>query len=443
MSCARRVLVIDDETVVRNSCRRVLEEEGFHVSVAADGREGIEKLSKENFDAVIVDLRMPGVGGMDVLRIVKRNKPDARVLIITAYSSVASAVEAMQLGAADYLPKPFTPKELAEKVNRVLQRAEPPAEPRTKKARFSHKRRPVPEVEEVTEGVLAEARILLAGSHADEMEALRQCLSSEPWQVRTVERHGEIIEMIRAGQADVLITGVDVLGMKAYDLIPEVKKLGSDIPIIVACADPSLDLARKIREFGIFFYLMEPFDPEEVRGAVRDAVKRVAMLRREIEAPHRKSTLVRSVRTVAKNGTKVDFVAIGELVDENSSLYREIVGELKRRVLPMRMELAHKALTAKELPWYLEQDDRVIIVAAFEANAGFGEVVTYSAEGFERLATKEQQRKLRELAYPEVLYWLKAQGIAPEVKIVSLPAAGLTAEQARRAASIIVGEGLS
>lgn len=119
------------------------------------------------------------------------------------------------------------------------------------------------------------------------------------------------------------------------------------------------------------------------------------------------------------------------------------MGELKRRATPMHMELAHKALSAKELPRYLEQDDRVVIVAAFEANASFSEIVTYSAEDFERLATKEQRRKLRELAYPEVLHWLSAQGIAPEVKIVSLPAAGLGAEQARKAANIIVSEGLS
>lgn len=91
MSHARKVLVIDDERVVCHSCRRVLEEEGFDVSVATNGREGIEKLSQQNFDAVIVDLRMPGVGGMDVLRILKRTKPDVQAIIITAYSSIATA----------------------------------------------------------------------------------------------------------------------------------------------------------------------------------------------------------------------------------------------------------------------------------------------------------------------------------------------------------------
>jgi len=443
MSQARKVLVIDDEKVVCHSCRRVLEEEGFDVSVAINGRDGIEKLSQENFDAVIVDLRMPGVGGMDVLRILKRTKPDTRAIIITAYSSVGSAVEAMQLGAADYLPKPFTPKELIQRVGRLFQTIKTPPEPEGEKARLSHERMSVAEAEEVTEGAVAGARILLAGSDTEEMAALRQCLSPEPWQVRTVERHEEIIEIIRAGEADVLVTGVDVLGMKAYDLIPEVKKLGSNIPIIVACADPSLDLARRIREFGIFFYLMEPFDPEEVRAAVRDAVRKAVMFRRQVRPAPPKSTLVRSVRTVAKNGTHVRFVAIGERVDENSRLYREIMGGLKRRSMPMHVELAHQAVGAKEFPRYLEQDNRVVVVAPLEGRAVGGEIVSYTASKFEKRATKEQRRRLREVGYPEVLHWLRAQGIAPEVRIVCLPGQCVATEQAREAASIIIKEGLA
>jgi DNA-binding response OmpR family regulator len=443
MSQVRKVLVMDDERVVCSSCRRVLEGEGFDVSVVTNGLDGIEKMSQDNFDAVIVDLKMPGIGGMDVLRIIKRNKPDSRVLIITAYASVPSAVEAMQLGAADYLPKPFTPQELTWKIGQLFEPVKRRSEPLLQETQVSLPGTTTPEVEDLAEGVLSKARILLAGSDTGEMAALRECLSSEPWQVRTIEERDDVIETVRAGQADVLITGIDILGMKAYNLIPEVKKLQSDIPIIVACADPSLELARKIRESGIFFYLMEPFDPEEVRAAVRGAVRKVARLRGQVEAPPGKSTFVRSVRTVAKNGRKVDFVAIGELVDENSSLYREIMGELKRRTVPMRLELARKPISAKHLPRYLEQDDRVIIVGAFEANGGFGEIVTYSAEEFERLATEGQRSRLKELAYPEVLCWLKAQGIAPEVRIVCLPAARLAAEEARKAANIIVSEGLS
>lgn len=441
MSHQGRVLVIDDEKVACNSCGRVLEREGYDVSLTTSAREGAEKAARENFDAVIVDMRMPVIGGMDVLRIIKRSRPETRVIVMTGYSSVGTAVEAMQLGAADYLPKPFTPKELTDSVGRLLQRVETRPEPEPARAAVLPPRLPFPEAG--TEESPGEARILLAGSDTEEMASLRECLSAEPWQVKTMEGHEEIIEAIRAGQADVLIIGLDVLGMKAYDLIPEVKRLGSNIPIIVACADPSPHLARKIREFGIFFYLMEPFDADEVRAAARDAVRKAVMLRRQSAAARPGSTLVRCIRTAASDGRRVGFVAIGESLEDNSHLYREIICGLKRRSMPAQAELADRGITAGELPRYLEQDDTVVIVAPFEANARPGELATYSAEDFETLATEEQRTKLRELAYPEVLHWLKARGISPKVKLVCLNGEHLPPEQAREAASAIIAQGLA
>ncbi len=442
MSEPRKILVIDDEKVVCNSFRRVLEEEGFEVSVATDGREGLEKLAKGNFDAVLVDVRMPGVGGMDVLRITRRKRPRTRAIVMTAYSSVASAVEAMQLGADDFLPKPFTPRELTERVNRLFQPTVTPFEPHLQKARFSREKEAAV-AEELPEGVLSEARILLAGSDSEEMAVLRKCLSTERWQVKTAERHDEIVGMIQAGEVDVLITGMDVLGMKAYDLIPEVKRLGSNIPIIVACADSSLELARKIREFGIFFYLMEPFDPEEVREAVRDAVRKAMVLRGQVKAAPVRSALIRSIRTIGKNGMKVGFVALGELMEENGELYQAAMAELKRRGVPVHTELADKPVGAKDFPRYFEQDQRVVILVPTEGRAGAKKIPCYSAAEFEKLAAKEPRGRLKEVAYPEVLHWLNAQGVSPEVKVVCLHGKHLGPTQLSEAASLIVAEGLS
>jgi DNA-binding response OmpR family regulator len=436
---SKRVLVIDDENVVCHSCRRVLEQEGYDVSITRNGRDGIEEASQEDFDAVIVDLRMPGIGGMDVLRIIRRNKPETPVIIITAYSSITTAVEAMQSGAADYLPKPFTPRELVERVDRLLRSARASSATEASAAGLSRERILVGEVEDVRGEEISGARILLAGSDTEEMAFLREYLSSEPWQVTTAEKHEEIIQMVRAGQVDVLVTGIDVLGMKAYEVIPEVKKLGSNIPIIIACADPSLELARKIREFGIFFYLMAPFDAEEVRAAVRDAVRKAAMTRGQATLPSRPS-LVRCVRTVARDGTKVGFLAIGEKLDEKCAFYREITEELKRRGMPVRTEVASTAVSAREFPRYLEQDDSVVIVAASDFGGEAGGITTYSAADFEKLSTEEQRRKMKEVAFPDVLHWLNAQGIAPEVKVVCLSSEHIVGERGRKAAKTIISQ---
>ncbi len=116
------VLVIDDELVVRNSCREVLVEEGYKVILAENGREGLEKVRMGIGDVVIVDLKMPEIGGMEVLKAIKMKFPHKPVIMITGYSTVASAVEAMKLGAFDYVPKPFTPDELSLVVHNSVEK---------------------------------------------------------------------------------------------------------------------------------------------------------------------------------------------------------------------------------------------------------------------------------------------------------------------------------
>ena len=116
------VLVIDDEFVVRNSCREVLVEEGYKVILAENGREGLEKVRMGIGDVIIVDLKMPEISGMEVLKAIKEKFPHKPVIMITGYSTVASAVEAMKLGAFDYVPKPFTPDELSLVVHNSVEK---------------------------------------------------------------------------------------------------------------------------------------------------------------------------------------------------------------------------------------------------------------------------------------------------------------------------------
>lgn len=116
------VLVIDDELVVRNSCRKILEEEGYKVILAENGREGLEKVQIGIGDVIIVDLKMPEISGMEVLKKIKMNFPHKPVIMITGYSTVNSAVEAMKLGAFDYIPKPFTPDKFSVVVNNAIEK---------------------------------------------------------------------------------------------------------------------------------------------------------------------------------------------------------------------------------------------------------------------------------------------------------------------------------
>ena len=113
-----RVLVIDDEDIVRISCKRALAPEGFEVDVAASGMEGLELFAKGKYDLVIIDLKMPGIDGMEVLRNIRESHPAQNIIIMTGYNTPNDA----SLMSPGYLEKPFTPDALIEKIKSVLER---------------------------------------------------------------------------------------------------------------------------------------------------------------------------------------------------------------------------------------------------------------------------------------------------------------------------------
>ncbi len=115
-----RILVIDDEEIVLKSCNKILSEKGYNIQITQTGTEGLQKLISEDFDVVLVDLKMPDIDGMEVLKRAIKLHPDIIIIVITGYSTVQTAVEAINLGAYGYIPKPFTPDELVEALQKAL-----------------------------------------------------------------------------------------------------------------------------------------------------------------------------------------------------------------------------------------------------------------------------------------------------------------------------------
>jgi DNA-binding NtrC family response regulator len=119
----KRVLAIDDEQIVLDSVTRILKADDFEVDTSPSSRQGLAWAMSRDYDLVLTDIRMPEIGGMRILRDVKRVKPALPVVIFTGYATVQSAVQAMKLGAADYIEKPFTPDMLSTTVKKALERA--------------------------------------------------------------------------------------------------------------------------------------------------------------------------------------------------------------------------------------------------------------------------------------------------------------------------------
>ena len=120
MNAKASILIVDDEEVVRRSHLRSLEETGCHTEAAQDGYQALQVMEERDFDVVLLDLRMPGLDGMDVLKIIKERWPESEVVVITGYPTLESAKQALRLGAQNYIAKPVGPDDVLKAANEAM-----------------------------------------------------------------------------------------------------------------------------------------------------------------------------------------------------------------------------------------------------------------------------------------------------------------------------------
>jgi DNA-binding NtrC family response regulator len=114
------ILIVDDEEVVRHSQLRILADVECNAAVAWNGIEALQAMEEHPFDLVLLDLRMPGLDGMSVLKTIKERWPESEVVVITGYPSIEAAKEAIRLGAYNYLAKPVSPDEVVKVANGAM-----------------------------------------------------------------------------------------------------------------------------------------------------------------------------------------------------------------------------------------------------------------------------------------------------------------------------------
>ncbi|MGQ9799606.1 MAG: response regulator [Ignavibacterium sp.] len=117
-----KILIVDDEKGLRIGVQRLLEMEGYEVDVAENGTEGIKLGTSKDYDLAVIDLKMPDIEGIEVLRRIKQKFPNTVCFIATAFASYDTAIEATKLGAQSYIPKPFTPEELIAELKNGYQK---------------------------------------------------------------------------------------------------------------------------------------------------------------------------------------------------------------------------------------------------------------------------------------------------------------------------------
>lgn len=120
MTISGHILIIDDEAALRQTLARILQQAGFEVTTAENGEQGLDFLKTTDFDMVFMDLRMPGLAGLDVLKLIHARYPSLPVVLFTAQPDLNSAVEALRNGATDYLLKPLKPQAIIERAQTIL-----------------------------------------------------------------------------------------------------------------------------------------------------------------------------------------------------------------------------------------------------------------------------------------------------------------------------------
>ncbi|MBN2293683.1 MAG: response regulator [Pirellulales bacterium] len=122
MSANATLLVVDDEAVICQACQRVFSRQGFQVETNTDARAGLAEALSKDYSAVLLDIKMPEMDGIQFLEALRKEKPDVPVMIMTGYPSIPNAASAVRLGASDYITKPFTPELIIQSVQRMLKR---------------------------------------------------------------------------------------------------------------------------------------------------------------------------------------------------------------------------------------------------------------------------------------------------------------------------------
>ncbi len=117
----KRILIVDDEVNVCKSIRQALLCDDYEIDTALSGEEALKKEGEKIYDVFVVDLMMPGISGLELLQSLKSKNPSAKVIMITGYPTSKNTVQSMQLGAFDYLPKPFLPSDLRNLIARAVE----------------------------------------------------------------------------------------------------------------------------------------------------------------------------------------------------------------------------------------------------------------------------------------------------------------------------------
>jgi|GEM_PF-197295 len=321
---AGQILVMEDEPSVAQGLSMVLQEEGYDVDLAFTGNGALDLVREKGFDLLVADLRLPDMDGMRVIREVKQKRPKTKVIVITGYPSISSAVDAMKLGVSDYLPKPFWDDDLKAAVDAALKgneklvlKREPDVTDAGERRKFMDAVMQMPTAE-------AEGRpqVLLMEDEPSLGRGLKMVLTEEGYEVDLADSGYAALDSLRFKGFDLLVADLRLPDMDGMEVIRTVKEKSPETEVVVITGYASVPSAVESMKLGAFDYLPKPFTEEEFKSAVEEALKgkKKAVLEESIAPALSEEERLIQRREVSRvlDRTSRDFFFWRELMEKGS-----------------------------------------------------------------------------------------------------------------------------
>lgn len=272
-----RLLLVDDETDFLQATATALSRRGFQVTRARDGTVALAHLRAREFDVAVLDVKMPGIDGVDLFHRIKRDHRDLPVILLTGHATVTQAFQTSREGVYEYLAKPCDIEQIAETAHRAARSS--PADGRA----GGRKRAGAVEHEE--------AHVLLVGGDEQLVRMLKAAAGPGRLRLAEVANSDLALERLDTAPVDVVVADWGRSGPGAVRLIQEVKAVASEVEVVVVVGELSADQALALLQAGAFALLRKPL----LAGEAVDTVRSAYRLRRKRQAEER-DRLVERIR---------------------------------------------------------------------------------------------------------------------------------------------------
>lgn len=234
------ILVVDDQVGMLETFTDILGDKGYKVATAEDGYTAIDKVKKESYDVIFMDIKMPGINGVQTFREIKKINPKLAVIMMTAYSVEDLVKEAIEEGAYTVIYKPFD-------IDRVV---------------------------ETIERVLKTILVLIVDDSYGDRETLKDVLEDKGYKVIEADSGYKAIELVKKGRYDIIFLDIkmpDIDGVKTFE---EIHKVNPQIPVIMITGYSVEELVQEALNKGAYACITKPFDIEKILKAMDEAIKR-------------------------------------------------------------------------------------------------------------------------------------------------------------------------